>query len=167
MTSNERTWTTRLLRRIAGMGRNHRFGSFGAMMTLACAGALSWSAPAAAQMLDVPQSWIKYAQLVGRQFQGWLEHDDESTKQLHRYIDERVRNADAYALPPTIAIRAWIGANGAVTKVEFDSLGDENADASLRKLLTSHALPEPPPADMLQPLHVRVGVVPNPHTQGS
>ncbi|RKP52841.1 YbaB/EbfC family DNA-binding protein [Trinickia fusca] len=149
------------------MARNHRFGPFGAIAALACAGVLSWSVPAASQTLDVPQPWIKYAQLVGRQFQGWLEQDNDSTKQLHRYIDERLQNADAYALPPTIAIRAWIGADGTVTKVEFDSLGDESADASLRKLLTGHALPERPPADMLQPLHVRVGVVPNPQAQGS
>ncbi|WP_366918998.1 hypothetical protein [Burkholderia cepacia] len=45
-------------------------------------------------------------------------------------------NAIAAAPLPAIVVRAWIGPNGAVTRVEFASLGDPDADATLPQLLT-------------------------------
>ncbi|WP_414144245.1 YbaB/EbfC family DNA-binding protein [Burkholderia territorii] len=118
--------------------------------------------PVAAQTADVPQPWISYAQLVGRQFQAWLEADGDAADRLHRYLEERVLNARADAPPPAIVVRAWIGANGAVTRVEFASLGSADADATLRQLLTASPLAEAPPPDMLQPLRVRLRLMPNP-----
>ncbi|WP_322024150.1 YbaB/EbfC family DNA-binding protein [Burkholderia sp. BCC1977] len=118
--------------------------------------------PVAAQTTDVPQPWISYAQLVGRQFQAWLEADGDAADRLHRYLEERVLNARADAPPPAIVVRAWIGANGAVTRVEFASLGSADADATLRQLLTASPLTEAPPPDMLQPLRVRLRLTPNP-----
>ncbi|WP_414133038.1 YbaB/EbfC family DNA-binding protein [Burkholderia territorii] len=118
--------------------------------------------PVAAQTADVPQPWINYAQLVGRQFQAWLEADGDAADRLHRYLEERVLNARADAPPPAIVVRAWIGANGAVTRVEFASLGSADADATLRQLLTASPLAEAPPPDMLQPLRVRLRLMPNP-----
>ncbi|WP_390885667.1 YbaB/EbfC family DNA-binding protein [Burkholderia territorii] len=118
--------------------------------------------PVAAQTADVPQPWISYAQLVGRQFQAWLEADGDPADRLHRYLEERVLNARADAPPPAIVVRAWIGANGAVTRVEFASLGSADADATLRQLLTASPLTEAPPPDMLQPLRVRLRLMPNP-----
>ncbi|WP_414134977.1 YbaB/EbfC family DNA-binding protein [Burkholderia territorii] len=118
--------------------------------------------PVAAQTADVPQPWINYAQLVGRQFQAWLEADGDAADRLHRYLEERVLNARADAPPPAIVVRAWIGANGAVTRVEFASLGSADADATLRQLLTASPLTEAPPPDMLQPLRVRLRLMPNP-----
>ncbi|WP_414133016.1 YbaB/EbfC family DNA-binding protein [Burkholderia territorii] len=118
--------------------------------------------PVAAQTADVPQPWINYAQLVGRQFQAWLEADGDAADRLHRYLEERVLNARADAPPPAIVVRAWIGANGAVTRVDFASLGSADADATLRQLLTASPLAEAPPPDMLQPLRVRLRLMPNP-----
>ncbi|UEP31359.1 MULTISPECIES: YbaB/EbfC family DNA-binding protein [unclassified Burkholderia] len=118
--------------------------------------------PVAAQTTDVPQPWISYAQLVGRQFQAWLEADGDAADRLHRYLEARVLNASADAPPPAIVVRAWIGANGAVTRIEFASLGSADADATLRQLLTASPLAEAPPPDMLQPLRVRLRLTPNP-----
>ncbi|WP_414143744.1 YbaB/EbfC family DNA-binding protein [Burkholderia territorii] len=118
--------------------------------------------PVAAQTADVPQPWISYAQLVGRQFQAWLEADGDAADRLHRYLEERVLNARADAPPPAIVVRAWIGANGAVTRVDFASLGSADADATLRQLLTASPLAEAPPPDMLQPLRVRLRLMLNP-----
>jgi len=126
------------------------------------AGLLAACAPVAAQTADVPQPWISYAQLVGRQFQAWLEADGDAADRLHRVLEERVLNAHADAPPPAIVVRAWIGANGAVTRVEFASLGTADADATLRQLLTASPLTEAPPPDMLQPLRVRLRLTPNP-----
>ncbi|WP_320339069.1 hypothetical protein [Burkholderia cepacia] len=41
-------------------------------------------------------------------------------------------NASAAAPPPAIVVHEWIGPNGAVTRVDFASLGDPDADATLR-----------------------------------
>lgn len=111
---------------------------------------------------SVPQAWLRYAQLVSTQFQTSLEADNDASKQLHQYLEERIVNATADAPPPAIVVRAWIGESGAVSKLQFDSLGNDAADAALRTLLIEHALPEPPPADMLQPLRVRLRLVANP-----
>ncbi|MCA3781914.1 MAG: YbaB/EbfC family DNA-binding protein [Burkholderia sp.] len=119
-------------------------------------------APAAAQTADVPPTWLRYGQLAGQQFQAWLEADGDEADRLHRYLESRVLNARVDAPPPAIVVRAWIGANGVVTRVEFASLGDPDADATLRQLLTAGPLAEPPPPDMLQPLRVRLRLAPNP-----
>ncbi|KVA24981.1 hypothetical protein WI44_03800 [Burkholderia cepacia] len=119
-------------------------------------------APAVAQTTDVPQAWMRYGQLAGQQFQTWLEADGDAADRLHRYLEARVLNASAAVPPPAIVVRAWIGPNGAVTRVEFASLGDPDADATLRQLLTAGPLAEPPPPDMLQPLRVRLRLAPNP-----
>ena len=94
--------------------------------------------------------------------QAWLEADGDAADRLHRYLEARVLNASAETPPPAIVVRAWIGTNGAVTRVEFASLGNPDADATLRQLLTAGPLAEPPPPDMLQPLRVRLRLAPNP-----
>jgi len=130
-------------------------------LVLSCT-TLAWGqAPA------VPQPWIAYAQLTGRQFQAWLEADDDAANQLHQYLEDRILNAKGDAPPAAIVIRAWIGADGTVTKVAFDSLGDPKADAILRGLLTRRAMSEPPPPDMLQPLRVRLHLEANPQADSA
>jgi hypothetical protein len=117
-------------------------------------------AQAAAQ--GIPQPWISYAQLAGRQMQASLEGDDDATNQLHHFLEDRILNAKGDAPPPALVVRAWIGANGAITRVEFDSLGDPKADALLRGLLMANPITEPPPSDMRQPLRVRLHLEENP-----
>ncbi|WP_322081420.1 YbaB/EbfC family DNA-binding protein [Burkholderia sp. BCC1972] len=133
-------------------------------IVVACA-LVAGAAPAVAQTVGVPATWIRYGQLAGQQFQAWLEADGAAADRLHRYLEARVLNARADAPPPAIVVRAWIGANGTVTRVEFASLGDPDADATLRQLLTAGPLAEPPPPDMLQPLRVRLRLAPNPDAQ--
>ncbi|RQS14667.1 YbaB/EbfC family DNA-binding protein [Burkholderia sp. Bp9002] len=144
------------------MKRNPRIRAFGWGAALVVVWTLAAGAPARAQTTDVPQPWITYAQRVGRQFQGWLQADGDAADRLHRSLEARVLNARADAPPPAIVVRAWIGANGTVTRVEFDPLGDAGADAALRQLLTAGPLAEPPPPDMRQPLRVRLRLAPNP-----
>jgi len=144
------------------MKRNPRMSALGWGAALVVAWTLAAGAPARAQTADVPQPWIAYAQRVGRQFQGWLEADGDAADRLHRSLEARVLNSRADAPPPAIVVRAWIGANGTVTRVEFDPLGDADADAALRQLLMAGPLAEPPPPDMRQPLRVRLRLTPNP-----
>ena len=130
--------------------RSNWFGMLIALLTM------TGSMSVRSQTLDVPQPWIDYAHQVGRQFQASLETDNDAANQLHRFLEDRILNAKGATPPPAIVVRAWIGADGAVTRVEFDTLGDAKADATLRQLLTAHPIAEPPPADMRQPLRVRL-----------
>lgn len=148
--------------------RNQMNRAGGAAAAFVVAWALVTGTPASAQTADVPQTWVSYAQLVGRQFQGWLEVDGDAADSLHAYLEDRVVHATADAPPPAIVVRAWIGADGTVTRVEFDTLGNASADAALRKLLTAAGpLTEPPPPDMRQPLRVRLRLTPNPDAEGA
>jgi hypothetical protein len=136
-----------------------RVGWFRVLMVLL---AMTWGVSGWAQTLDVPQPWIDYAQLAGSQFQASLEADDDAANRLHRLLEDRILNAKVDAPPLAIVVRAWIGMDGSVTKVEFDPLGDAQADAILRQLLTARRISEPPPPDMRQPLRVRLQMVANP-----
>lgn len=123
--------------------------------------------PARAEATDVPQSWLAYAQMVEQQFQSWIEASDPNADRFHQYLDARMGEAGAIHLPlSTILVRVWIAPDGQATRVLFDSLGDAQADATLRGLLTEHPLPGPPPSDMRQPLRIRLHIQPNPGAAG-
>ncbi|GAB7524883.1 YbaB/EbfC family DNA-binding protein [Paraburkholderia sp. 2C] len=125
-------------------------------LALTCSRA-AWSQPSA-----IPQPWIAYAQLAAQQFQAWLEADGDAADALHTYLEQRHKNAKGDASLKTVAVRAWFGADGTVTRVAFDSLGDAKADADLRQLLTTRPMTEPPPPDMRQPLRVQLQLEENP-----
>jgi hypothetical protein len=112
---------------------------------------------------DAPASWVAYAQLVGQTFQTWIESDDADAGRFQQYLDARMAAAHADSSSvSTILIQTWIGPDGQVTDVRFDSLGNPDADAVLRKLLTAHSMSSSPPRDMRQPLRVRLSIQPNP-----
>jgi hypothetical protein len=118
------------------------------------------SAPVAAQVpaAPVPQHWISYAQMAGNQFQGRLSDPaDETVQRLHAWMQKRMLQ-EAQPVkgepvpPPPLVVRVWVAAGGQVERVAFDSLGDAQADADLRTLMTAQPLSEPPPRDMRQPM---------------
>lgn len=143
------------------MNKSRTWRRLGAAMVAVLAGLPGISARAATS--DVPPSWVAYARLVGQQFQSWIEADDPEADRFHRYLDSRMgKTGSASLASPTILVRAWIGPDGTVTRVLFDSLGDAQADATLRVLLSAHRLSDPPPSGMRQPLRVRLHIEPNP-----
>ncbi|WP_233834891.1 YbaB/EbfC family DNA-binding protein [Paraburkholderia sp. ZP32-5] len=117
---------------------------------------------------DAPAAWVAYAQLVGQTFQTWIESDDADAGRFQQYLDARMAAAHADSSPvSTILIQTWIGPDGRVTDVRFDSLGNADADSALRTLLTAHPISNPPPRDMRQPLRVRLSIRPNPDAPNS
>lgn len=112
---------------------------------------------AAAQSAAVPTSWSKYAGLVGHQFQAWLMGDDEVAYRLHKFLEDRVVSQTDKP-PGPLMVKVWIDANGQVSRVDFSSLGQPQADADLRRLLTANPLSEPPPPEMRQPLMLRLNL---------
>lgn len=159
-------------RTVAGFatGRPRRWGWFG--MLIVAAGLLGGSATGWAQTsagakaaAAIPQPWLAYAQLAGRQFQAWLESDGAQANELHQFLEQRILHPVGDVPPAAITVRAWFGDDGRVTRVAFDSLGDAKADDDLRALLTAHPMTEAPPPDMPQPLRVRLGLQANPDAE--
>jgi hypothetical protein len=131
---------------------------------IAC-GVAGYAQSAAAQTTEVPQTWIAYAQIVGEQFQRSLEAYDDTANELHAFLEDRMQHAPADTIPSMVTVRAWIGNDGSVTRVAFDSLGDAQADNDLRAVLMAHAIGTAPPADMRQPLRVRLVLEAKPDAQ--
>lgn len=112
------------------------------------------AAQSAAKAGAPPQHWISYAQLASNQFQAWLsDPGNDTVVRLHGWWQERMLSGGPIITAvPTVVVRVWVAANGQVDRLEFPSLGQAQADADLRTLLTAQALSEPPPPDMKQPM---------------
>jgi hypothetical protein len=121
----------------------------------------SGGTPVRAQVQNsgVPASWRSYAELVGRQFQAWLMGDDEEAYRLHKFLEDQLISKRDVP-PPPLLVKVWIDHEGQVSRLDFSSLGGDQADADLRHLLTAQPLSEPPPSDMGQPLTIRLKILP-------
>jgi hypothetical protein len=106
----------------------------------------------------VPAYWVSYAQLASNQLLAWLDDgSDPATSKLHRYLEHGTADSGAATSPAASdVVRIWIAPDGHITEVSFNSLGDQQADAELRQILTQRPIGEPPPADMPQPLVLRL-----------
>lgn len=118
------------------------------------------SLPAAqAQMQTPPQHWLDYAQSTSDQLQTWLsDGSSELVVRLHAWLEQRDTNDRLMGTSMPVVTRVWISAQGWVERVEFESLGDPQADADLRALLSRKPLSAPPPADMRQPLVLQLSL---------
>lgn len=114
------------------------------------------ASPALAQSTagqPVPPHWIGYAQRVSHQFQDRLgDPGNEAVVRLHAWMQERLLEQAQPDPAPPLVVRVWVAPAGQVARLEFDSLGQPQADTDLRALLTSEPLLEPPPSDMRQPM---------------
>lgn len=106
----------------------------------------------AASAQPVPQQWIGYAQMAGTQFEAWLSDPaSDAAARLQAWMQARSLQ-DGQPVPPPLIVRVWVAPSGQVQRVEFASLGQAQADADLRALMTARALPAAPPPDMRQPM---------------
>lgn len=101
----------------------------------------------AAAQDPVPQHWLAYAQQAGTELQRRLGEDSVPANQLHDWME---RSASQPQRQDPVVVKLWIAANGRISRSEFTSLGDADADAALESLLQAPLAQ--PPADMRQPL---------------
>jgi len=107
----------------------------------------------------IPPHWISYAQLVGNQLQDRLgDAQNEAVVRLHAWMQERILKEGQIAPPAPLVVRLWIAADGGVRRLAFASLGQAQADADLRAVLTAEPLSEPPPRDMRQPMVLQLSL---------
>ena len=110
-------------------------------------------AGAAQPRQQVPQHWISYATLASDQLQASLgDPANDTVVRLHASMQSRMRQDGRASSPVFVVVRVWVASSGRVERVAFESLGDAQADADLRALLTARPLAEPPPRDMRQPM---------------
>src|ERR1700742_2136422 len=120
---------------------NGRRGILGSMLALA--GLASTAAPATAISLDkAPHEWVVYAQKSTQTITGWLNGDAAPGPRLRETVFARA--AQLGQAPQPLLLSLWLGKDGAVTRVEFAPLGDDQADKDLRTLLLGHRLTRPP-----------------------
>ncbi|MBA0386631.1 hypothetical protein D7U91_02120 [Stenotrophomonas maltophilia] len=101
---------------------------------------------------EAPAHWMAYAAAVGGQLQQRLQQEQDP--QAQRVVEWLRAHPDT---PTPLPVSLWIAADGRISKLEFDSLGDAQVDADLRATLQAAPLQAAPPADMRQPL--RLGLV--------
>jgi len=92
---------------------------------------------------------MAYAASVGGQLQQRLQQEHDP--QAQRVLEWLQAHADT---PTPLPVSVWIAADGRISKLEFDSLGDAQVDADLRATLQAAPLQAAPPADMRQPLRL-------------
>lgn len=101
-----------------------------------------------------PAAWLNYASLVQRRVQDWLGQDDEPGRRLRASLEARSQQQGA---TPSFIARLWILANGKIERADFEGIDVAEAVA-LRALFAGRDVGEPPPADMSQPLHLKLSL---------
>lgn len=99
---------------------------------------------------QAPPAWVRYAESATGTITGWLREESETGVRLRAYL-EGTREAEGQPTPP-LMLRLWIGADGAVTRVEFTPFAHDEANNDIRSLVVGRKLPSAPPADMRQPM---------------
>jgi hypothetical protein len=121
---------------------------------LALAGLTTAASPATAVSLDqAPRAWIVYAQKSTQTITAWLNGDAAPGPRLRETVLARASKQGQ--APQPLLLSLWIGKDGAVTRVEFQPLGDEQADKDLRALLLGHRLTQPP-KNILMPMRLKI-----------
>ncbi|WP_329852273.1 hypothetical protein [Stenotrophomonas pavanii] len=104
---------------------------------------------------EAPAHWMAYAASVGGQLQQRLQQEHDP--QAQRVLEWLQTRPDT---PMPLPVSLWIAADGRISKLEFDSLGDAQVDADLRATLQAAPLQAAPPADMRQPLRLGLALTP-------
>jgi hypothetical protein len=137
------------------------FRSLAAMAGLIVAGADTKAAPVTEERGEyrsattVPEAWQVFARHLQQRFEQQLAGDSDGARRTQDYLMHRNGGADAPALK--LVLRAWVLADGQVSRIEVDGMDDAGMRVELRALLMGGSVGAPPPA-MLQPLHLRLSL---------
>lgn len=137
------------------------FRPVAAMAGLIAAGVEAKAAPVAAESGEyrsataVPEAWQAFARQLQQNFERQLAGDSDGARRIQDYLMRRGGAADAPALK--LALRAWVLADGRVSRIEVDGMDDAGMRVELRALLMAGGVGAPPP-EMLQPLRLRLSL---------
>jgi hypothetical protein len=123
--------------------------------------------PAPAQSVDyrssqsAPASWRDYAMLTQAQLRDRLAADDDRAQDFRK----RLQQAGSSSTPAAIVARLWIAPDGRIDRVEADGI-DADTARMLGIILSREKLKAKPPADMLQPLHLKLSLAADANAPG-
>ena len=144
-----------------GISKLRRFWSFATFAGLLGGTLGSVPAPVVAQGSDyraagtVPAAWKEFATQLQRRFEQRLAADDDAVR---RFQDEMAKRGEGGASAMSLIVRTWILPNGKIGRIEVDG-PDRDIAVDLSALLTGGDVGMPP-ADMRQPLHLRLSLHP-------
>jgi hypothetical protein len=101
---------------------------------------------------SAPAAWQAFARQLQGRLQERLAAEDDLAQRFQQALAERATHVSTPA--DALTVLAWILPNGQIDRVEFEQL-DPVVAARLRVLLNTADVGAPP-ADMLQPVHVRL-----------
>src|SRR5262249_12074031 len=101
---------------------------------------------------EAPAEWRAYAQRLQGLFKDELS-DDDMIRSLAAAGDKAAKEH----VPATFRVRAWVAADGKVGRLEFSGL-DAATTSAVRARLMRTDVGASPPADMLQPLHLKLSL---------
>jgi hypothetical protein len=107
---------------------------------------------------QVPGAWREFALQLQSKFVQRLASDQDAVRSLAKEMSAGAEAAGAEAR--AVTLRAWVLPDGKVARLEFDGL-EPAMTAALRTLLIKVDAGSPP-ADMLQPVHLRLSLRPQP-----
>ncbi|ABD88458.1 hypothetical protein [Rhodopseudomonas palustris] len=129
--------------------------------SVAIVAAGTWSAAAQdagyRSAATAPVAWQAFAKQLQSRFEQRLADADKDAITFQDGVTKR--NAGPNVAPLTFVARAWVLPDGKVERLEFDGLDDKEIAVSLRQLLIRVNVGNPP-ADMLQPLRLRLSLRP-------
>lgn len=125
------------------------------------ASAQSENAPARAPVAQlpatrIPATWSAFAARVQTSFQQRLAGKDDAALQFQDFLGKRFDRPGTP--PPSVIVRAWIGPDGKVERLEFEGVFDLDVIVNLRAVLVTADVGAPPPVEMPQPLRLRLSL---------
>lgn len=109
-----------------------------------------------------PAAWQAFSTMLRGRFEAQFAADDV-VQMVEKALAQQGKPGGA---ADTVTVRAWILPSGEVSRVEFNDV-DPALAVQLRALLSGVNAGGPPPADMLQPVHLRLALRPKEHAQGA
>lgn len=106
---------------------------------------------------QAPAEWVAYAETATRAIAGWLSAETPPAPRIRAVLDQGRPTPDQ-PVPPLV-LKVWVGRDGAITRVEFASLSDTQADQDLDGLLIGKRL-APPPRGMRLPMRIALQLEP-------
>lgn len=101
-----------------------------------------------------PIEWREFAAKLQTHLRERLASDDEATLQFRRRLEESAR---ARSQPDLFTARVWATPDGVIERLELEG-GDDALAAELQALLGGQKVGASPPADMLQPLRIKLSL---------
>jgi len=103
---------------------------------------------------NAPASWNAYSVMLHNMVQVWLADNTDAALRLGSYFEGmRANDPDGKMSLP---LEVWIDPKGMVSDIRYPLFAHDQANADMLTVLRGREMPEPPPADMAQPVSLKL-----------